>query len=68
MDRGAWQAAVHGITKSQTRLSNNTRFTRIHYAVSLIINFAPALTDFCLLETFLLSNRGKGQGHFASSL
>ena len=22
MDRGAWQATVHGITKSQTRLSN----------------------------------------------
>ena len=22
MDRGAWQAAVHGATKSQTRLSN----------------------------------------------
>ena len=22
MDRGAWQAAVHGVTKSQTRLSN----------------------------------------------
>ena len=22
MDRGAWQATVHGVTKSQTRLSN----------------------------------------------
>ena len=22
LDRGAWQAAVHGVTKSQTRLSN----------------------------------------------
>ena len=22
MDRGAWQAAVHGVTKSRTRLSN----------------------------------------------
>ena len=22
MDRGAWQAAVHGVAKSQTRLSN----------------------------------------------
>ena len=22
MDRGAWQAIVHGVTKSQTRLSN----------------------------------------------
>ena len=24
MDRGAWWAAVHGVTKSQTRLSNFT--------------------------------------------
>ena len=26
-DRGAWHAAVHGVTKSQTRLSNWTRTT-----------------------------------------
>ena len=25
MDRGAWQAAVHGVTKSQTRLSDTAR-------------------------------------------
>jgi len=24
MDRGAWQATVHGVTKSRTRLSNFT--------------------------------------------
>ena len=24
MDRGAWRAAVHGVTKSQTRLSDST--------------------------------------------
>ena len=27
MDRGAWWVTVHGITKSQTRLSNFTSFT-----------------------------------------
>ena len=26
-DRGAWHAAVHGVTKSQARLSNWTRTT-----------------------------------------
>ena len=26
MDRGAWQATVHGVTKSQTRLSNYTDY------------------------------------------
>ena len=24
MDRGAWQATVHGVTKSRTQLSTNT--------------------------------------------
>ena len=27
MDRGAWQATVHGVTKSQTRLSNKGQHT-----------------------------------------
>jgi len=30
MDRGAWQAAVHGVTKSQIRLSD---FTSLHFKV-----------------------------------
>ena len=38
----------------------------IRCAVSRIINFVPAFS-FCPLETFLLSNRGKSQGHWASS-
>ena len=29
MDRGAWQATVHGVTKSQTELSNFTSLTQI---------------------------------------
>ena len=30
MDRGAWEAAVHGVTKSQTRLSNFTFTFHFH--------------------------------------
>ena len=30
MDRGVWQATVHGVTQSRTQLSNNT-FT-FHYS------------------------------------
>ena len=29
MDRGAWQATVHGVTKSWTQLSNKTTTTKI---------------------------------------
>ena len=25
MDRGAWRAAIHGVTKSQTRMSDGTQ-------------------------------------------
>ena len=32
MDRGAWWATVHGVTKSLTRLSN---FTSLHFAYKL---------------------------------
>ena len=27
MDSGAWQATVHGVTKNQTRLSNEEQYT-----------------------------------------
>ena len=30
MDRGAWQATVHGVTKSRTQLSNFTFTFNIH--------------------------------------
>ena len=29
MNRGAWQAIVHGITKSQTRLSDSAQYTNM---------------------------------------
>ena len=32
MDGGAWQATVHGVSKSWTRLSDFTTFTTIHRA------------------------------------
>ena len=30
MDRGAWQATVHGVTKSRTRLSDQHTHTHTH--------------------------------------
>ena len=30
MDRGAWRATVHGVAKSQTRLSNSHTHTHTH--------------------------------------
>ena len=41
MDREAWRAAVHGVRKSQTRLSNWTKLnvTKLRIAVHLPPNF-----------------------------
>ena len=41
MDREAWRAAVHGVTKSQTRLSD------FHFT-SLFVYFPLCVTGFCL--------------------
>ena len=38
MDREAWRAAVHGVTKSQTRLSDLTELNVDHrYSLSITI-------------------------------
>ena len=41
MDGGAWWATVHGVAKSQTRLSNFTRFTQ---QASLVAQTVVCLT------------------------
>ena len=38
MDRGAWCAAVHGVTKSWTRLRDSTTATRKHEFERLLLN------------------------------
>ena len=38
MDGGAWQATVHGVTKSRTRLSDFTRLSSVLYN-----SFSPAV-------------------------
>ena len=39
MDGGAWRAAVHGVTKSQTRLSNLAYNIAIHIQTHTHIHF-----------------------------
>ena len=41
MDREAWHAAVHGITKSQTRLSDWTKLNWSHHTNPLKVEFSP---------------------------
>ena len=36
MDRGGWWAAVHGVTKSRTRLSDLTFTFHFHFSLSCI--------------------------------
>ena len=42
MDRGAWRAAVHGVAKSQTRLSD---WAPTHAIVSGVITLVPSASE-----------------------
>ena len=49
MDREAWRAAVHGVAKSQTRLSDRTELTLF----SILISLKNLLIYFWLHEVFV---------------
>ena len=61
MERGAWQATVHGVTKNQTRLSDFTSLHFIHVSMtfSQIIPPSPSPTEskslLCTSASLLLS-------------
>ena len=42
MDRGAWHAAVHGVTESRTRLSNWTT-VKVHPSCHPVVKLLPSL-------------------------
>ena len=44
MDREAWRAAVHGVTKSQTWLSNWTEITIQYKRLNLILTTSVSLS------------------------
>ena len=39
MDREAWRAAVHGVAKSETRLSDSTELKCINFPIRKFFNF-----------------------------
>ena len=55
MDRGAWRAAVHMVTKSRTWLKQLSTHARIPLDISLVVD-APSI--FSLGETLFLSPQG----------
>ena len=62
MDREAWRAAVHGVAKSQTRLSNWTELnhsdldsnTTSHFSVYTVASW-QLVSQLCLLSLYLVS-------------
>ena len=58
MDRGAWWATVHGVTKSQTRL--NFEFLNFFWTValqaSLFLSISQSLLKLMSIELVMLSN------------
>ena len=50
MDREAWRAAIHGVTKSRTRLNDWTELNWIKYVLHLIIVITYNLKKFELIS------------------
>ena len=42
MDREAWHAAVHGVTKNQTRLSHRTELIDKALSVQMLLSLVPS--------------------------
>ena len=55
MDRGAWQGTVHGVAKSQTRLSD---FTMNNTAVSISVQFFCSIFCFNFFENTCFQKSG----------
>ena len=51
MDREAWRAAIHGVPKSRTQLSNWTELNWIFCCIN-ILHFVYPLVDICITPTF----------------
>ena len=52
MDRGAWQATVHGVTQSQTRLKRLTTHTRTE--IQLRFSNTDSMSRVCELNNLKL--------------
>ena len=59
MDRGAWQVAIHGVTKNGKGLSRNTRFNN-----STVTNLLSDLRNslLCLIFSFTLGRYNSEEG------
>ena len=56
MDRESCRAAIHGVTKSRTRLSNWTELNRCHPTISSsVVPFSSCPQSFPALGSFLMS-------------
>ena len=51
-DREAWHAAVHGVAKSWTRLSNSVQFNRTVVSNSLLLSPSPPASIFPSIRVF----------------
>ena len=55
MDREAWRATVHGVTKSRTRLSNWTVYLVLNIVLSALHAAFPLILTVILLEWYYYS-------------
>ena len=53
MDREAWCAAAHGVTKNQTRLSDYTTYTQFSKLLLCLLSFSQFLKRVWLLKVLI---------------
>ena len=51
MGRGVWQATVHGVTKSRTRLSD---FTTVHQIMMIVVEVVEVVVLVMVAATILM--------------
>ena len=60
MDRGAWWAAAHGVTKSQTRLSPHTQVQSFSFGDGRVFEiYCTTISTYLTLLNLTLNEEGK---------
>ena len=55
MGRESWRAAIHGVAKSRTRLSDQTELNLLIYKIVANLQSLPSCQAFCFLYPYLFS-------------
>ena len=65
MDRRAWQATVHGVTRSWTRISDSAQHSTVYLQVALALELTDCLRLFSYLISFQTNHQDNSFIYFS---